>query len=531
MSKTRRLLLEFETEQVGKLARENSEVRKDLVQAMSDSSDVVRERALLASIEYSNPNIVDDIAKAMNDDEDDVRIAAAQALAYYHQPKTIPILLEGLKDSNSWVRSHCANGLSKLIHGPLWARLPEEEIDKIIADFPGMVEEDIRLYLREIQMDPEAIDSLLKWKNKDFDIEIDYSILEEELTGKPIVFEKSKIERIEPKTTADEISEILSELPDEILATLPPEDLSRLTPKTARELVNSLMESFASKEKSIEKEKKKPKTDRGKVRKVRRVQRVKTETAREEMLARLPDEVKDSMPSDVLENISIEELEALLNMTAESEDVTAKVEEAIVPEKKSPKKKKKKVVRRVRRKKKKKLTLEDISGIGPSTVESLKAAGYESVLDVAKANPDKLAEEVDGIGNATAIKIIEEAKKLTPSKTKKEKSKSKKDDLLSKLPDEVKESMGKEAIEAMTEDEIEMLISSMGEMEIEKSEPEILELTGDKKIDSLIEKYGREKAEILAQIPEDMLASIPEDQIREMDIPTLKSLSQAFEHS
>ena len=136
MPDTRRLLLEFDTDEVGKLARTKPNEKKALIQAFSDSSDIVRERALIAAIEVADPNIVTDVTKALKDDVADVRIAAAQALAFYHQPRTIPNLLEGLKDSNTWVKSHCAAGLSKILNGPLWARLPEETVDKMINDFP-----------------------------------------------------------------------------------------------------------------------------------------------------------------------------------------------------------------------------------------------------------------------------------------------------------------------------------------------------------------------------------------------------------
>jgi hypothetical protein len=44
-----------------------------------------------------------------------------------------------------------------------------------------------------------------------------------------------------------------------------------------------------------------------------------------------------------------------------------------------------------------------------------------------------------------------------------------------------------------------------------------------------IEKYGEEKAELLVTIPEVMLEGIPEDQIQEMDLETLKGLTQALE--
>jgi large subunit ribosomal protein L32e len=76
----------------------------------------------------------------------------------------------------------------------------------------------------------------------------------------------------------------------------------------------------------------------------------------------------------------------------------------------------------------KKLKLEDIPGIGPKTADSLKEAGFKTVKSLAKADPEKLMEKVDGIGETTATQIIKEARKLIPKeKTKQEKSEKKKE--------------------------------------------------------------------------------------------------------
>ena len=79
-------MLEFDTDEVGRLARKKPSEKKALIKAFTDSSDVVRERALIAAIDVADPMIVDDIVKVLEDDTTDVRIAAAQALAFYHQP-------------------------------------------------------------------------------------------------------------------------------------------------------------------------------------------------------------------------------------------------------------------------------------------------------------------------------------------------------------------------------------------------------------------------------------------------------------
>ncbi|SNR48163.1 50S ribosomal protein L32e [Halorubrum vacuolatum] len=48
--------------------------------------------------------------------------------------------------------------------------------------------------------------------------------------------------------------------------------------------------------------------------------------------------------------------------------------------------------------------LEDISGVGPSKADALRAAGYETVEDVKAASQSELS-DVDGIGNALAARI------------------------------------------------------------------------------------------------------------------------------
>ncbi len=83
MSETRRLLLDYETDEVGRLAKDDSRIRAALIQAFSDSSEIVRERALLAAIELGDPHIVTDASKTLTDDDADVRVAAAQLLAWY----------------------------------------------------------------------------------------------------------------------------------------------------------------------------------------------------------------------------------------------------------------------------------------------------------------------------------------------------------------------------------------------------------------------------------------------------------------
>jgi HEAT repeat protein len=332
MSETRRLLLEFETEEVGIRAQKSKKVRKALVSAFSDASDVVRERALLASMDIGDPTIVVDLAKAMNDEEESVRIACAQALAFYHQPRTVPDLIRGLNDENTWVRSHCAAGLSKLLRGPIWARLSEEDIEQLASNFPDLPEDRIRKRLAGINLSSEGIDRFLNWRSQEFNIEIDVSDFVRELEETPIVLAGAEavaavpVEEEAPRKMpgiSAEVEEILSEVPEGLKETLPEEDLRRLTPETARELVESLRASF-----EVEAEKPKPKKKKKavKVRKVKRVRRKKGAPSRQDLIEKIPGEVRESISDDVLQGLSYEELEALIASTMEAATPAAEAE-------------------------------------------------------------------------------------------------------------------------------------------------------------------------------------------------------------
>ncbi|MHA1289318.1 MAG: HEAT repeat domain-containing protein, partial [Candidatus Thorarchaeota archaeon] len=314
MSRTRKLLLDYDTEEVGRLARKKPAEKKALIKAFTDSSDVVRERALIAAIDVIDPNIVVDIVKVMEDDTTDVRIAAAQALAFYHQPKTVPDMIKGLKDASPWVRSHCAVGLSKILNGPIWARLTEESVDKILDDFPEMEEVEISKFLASLEMKPDAVNRFMDWRTKKFDLEIDVTAIVEELEGTPILLagETRDSSAVADATAVSGLSEdvetILSELPDEILTTLPPEDLKRLTPESARELVQKLKVSLPT----TEKKKKKKKKKAVKVRKVTKVKKKKKGPTKQSLIKKLPAEVRESVGDEALRDLTVEELEALL---------------------------------------------------------------------------------------------------------------------------------------------------------------------------------------------------------------------------
>ena len=56
------------------------------------------------------------------------------------------------------------------------------------------------------------------------------------------------------------------------------------------------------------------------------------------------------------------------------------------------------------------VSLEELPGVGPATLDKLKEAGYEDLLSLAVASPSDLADSVD-IGVTTAQKIISAARK------------------------------------------------------------------------------------------------------------------------
>lgn len=67
----------------------------------------------------------------------------------------------------------------------------------------------------------------------------------------------------------------------------------------------------------------------------------------------------------------------------------------------------------------KKAALTDVSGVGPAMEEKLRESGVKTVLALSKANPEKLAQKIDGLSEAGAEKIISAAKSLLPEESKK----------------------------------------------------------------------------------------------------------------
>ncbi len=437
LAETRRLLLEYETEQVGKLARENTKARKALVKAFSDASEIVRQRALFAALDMGDPSIVVDVIKALSDDEAEVRVVAAEVLAWYHQPRTIPELLKGLKDPDTWVKSHCASGLSKLINGPIWARVKQEDVDIFIENFPDMNDITIEEFLVELKVRPDAIDKFLGWRRAEFDVEIDVSLLAAELEASPIILDESFIEKSAealPDGLSPEVESILTELPEELRAALPAEDLQRLTAATARELVDSLLGGLPSTEKP-------PKKKTVKVKRVKKVKKKRKGPTREDLIGQIPDEVKDSLPEGTLDDLAIEDLEALI-----------------------------------------------------STTSALDSPPEEATTE----EPPK--------------------KKTVKVKKRKVKMTAKRKQLIESIPPLIRESLSDANLESMSSADIRKLI--------ETDEPD--DKPEESRLESLTNKFGAEKAELLASMPPEMLEGIPDDQIAEMDMDTLKGLAEAL---
>lgn len=82
------------------------------------------------------------------------------------------------------------------------------------------------------------------------------------------------------------------------------------------------------------------------------------------------------------------------------------------PEKKEPKPKKKAEPSKPPKGPAADIPLEELPGVGGKTRESLIKAGYKSVSAIADADTSKIADEVDGVGEATANKMIDAAKAI-----------------------------------------------------------------------------------------------------------------------
>jgi large subunit ribosomal protein L32e len=82
----------------------------------------------------------------------------------------------------------------------------------------------------------------------------------------------------------------------------------------------------------------------------------------------------------------------------------------------------------------KKPQLSDISGIGEAMEEKLREAGVKTVLSLSKADPKKLSEKVDGLGEKSAKDFVKQAQRLIGAPDKKEKPKAKKKEAKAEKP-------------------------------------------------------------------------------------------------
>ena len=87
--------------------------------------------------------------------------------------------------------------------------------------------------------------------------------------------------------------------------------------------------------------------------------------------------------------------------------------------------------------------------------------------------------------------------------------------LIESIPPLIRESISDEDLESMPSEDIKRLIET-------DDKPE------ESRLESLTNKFGAEKAELLVSMPPEMLEGIPDDQLEEMDMDTLKGLAEAL---
>jgi N utilization substance protein A len=112
---------------------------------------------------------------------------------------------------------------------------------------------------------------------------------------------------------------------------------------------------------------------------------------------------------DIRTKTMIAEAEAKREAEAAQQAALAAGKEALTAEGKREKKAKKE--RKGKKEKKPKAGPEELTGVGEKTLAALKAAGFKSIDDVARAKPEELT-HVKGIGGKKAEKLIAQAKKI-----------------------------------------------------------------------------------------------------------------------
>jgi hypothetical protein len=216
----------------------------------------------------------------------------------------------------------------------------------------------------------------------------------------------------------------------------------------------------------------------------------------EEILSELPEDLRETLPEEDLRRLTPETARELVTSLTTAVPAERPKEK---PKKKAVKVRK---VKKVRRKKK-----------GPSRqelIEMIPGEVRESVSDdVLKT---LTYEELEALIASTTETAAPEAEAPV-------KKPSKKEAIIETLPPEVVEEMGDGKLKRMTVKELEELATTASMSDDER------------RLQEFTEKYGEEKAAVLAGVPEEMLAGIPEEQILEMDLDTLKALVQALEHT
>ncbi len=354
MADIRQLLLDWNTEEVVKLCIENDANFKTLVRLLKDSSDVVRQRAVEALTEIGTPYVVEHLLYAMDDPSEDVRVQAAIGLELIKNEIAIPRLFRALKDESHWVVSHAAAALSQYLPGPIWARVDTKDIDIIITDFPDMSEEDIKVFFKNLKVDPSAVERFLELRRKGFryipekieppskeeviatlpkelldeispDMLKSMSVEElqeyakewrsrKEISRAPVE-KKDEVSEVPEKKEEETVEEILSRIPPEFLSSFTEEQLKSLTVEDAKLIEETYKSGLTSeKETKPEKPKKKPKKKAKK--------KSKVDSEKERLLSELPDSVREALTPDIIESLSIEDLKEMVRsakVTSEEE--------------------------------------------------------------------------------------------------------------------------------------------------------------------------------------------------------------------
>ncbi len=93
----------------------------------------------------------------------------------------------------------------------------------------------------------------------------------------------------------------------------------------------------------------------------------------------------------------------------------------------------------------KKAALTDVPGVGPAMEAKLRESGVKTVLALSKANPEKLAQKIDGLSEDGAGKLISAAKSLLPEEPKKVTEKAEKKAKAPEAKPKLKEAKPKKA--------------------------------------------------------------------------------------